>query len=353
MTDTLDLAPAAETEPCAAAVRDAEGDQLAGQPWMWSNRNTLAPTAAPQALDWKRIVALSLALGLHVGVLLFLLVPAPAWPPLAATGTGGPSPAIGTPRDALRVVFFELAASADPGDVGVVRVTPSSALSALEAMRPAPHALATPPAPSPVAPVSAPPAVARAATVAPRDADVLPSAADALTPAARLFFPDGSVALPVSAIEDLRSIESEDRAFDYMTPGRVSAASAFTRRPTLTYEPTRFDADWKPVRTLGDDVLTSISEVLTYENERKSFRCSVLPPGCSWGRVVAAVELDDPHTLNPVEDAQCRGLLDAIVAATDQGEWLKLRARFDVECRKPLTRDRTPPAPRAMTPAPG
>lgn len=201
--------------------------------------------------------------------------------------------------------------------------------------------------------MSDPRAIAAPATVEPHDAEVLPSIADASAPAARLFRRDGSVALPAAVIADLRAVESDDRAFDYITPGLADAASAFSRRPMLPYEPTSFDAVWKPVRTLGEDVIIPIAEMLTYENKRKSFRCSLVPPVCLWGRVDAALELDDPHTLNPIEAAQCQGLWDSIVAATDQGEWLKLRRRFDTKCRKPLERDRAPPTPRAVDPAPG
>lgn len=48
-------------------------------------------------------------------------------------------------------------------------------------------------------------------------------------------------------------------------------------------------------------------------------------------------------------------LWNAIAAATDQGEWLRWRGRFDTACRKPLERDRAPPvsASRVVDPASG
>lgn len=354
MIDTPVRASAAETEPCAAVARDADGDHVVGEPWIWSQRNALPPDVEPQPLAWSRVIALALTLALHLAVLLLLTVPPSPMPPASTRDTRGPAIAIGMPPDRLWVVFVEPAVMADPGDVAIdAIVAPLSPALTPDPMPSEPHAPATPPAPSAMALMSDPRAVASPATVEPRDAEVLPSIADASVPAARLFRPDGSVALPAAVIAALHAVESEDRAFDYITPGLADAASAFSRLPTLPYEPTSLDADWKPVRTLAEDIIIPISEMLTYQNKRKSIRCSVLPPVCTWGRADAPVELDDPYTLNPIEDAQCQGLWDSIVAATNQGEWLRLRRRFDAECRKLLERDRSPPVPRAVKPAPG
>jgi hypothetical protein len=176
----------------------------------------------------------------------------------------------------------------------------------------------------------------------------LPPVSDDTASEARLFRADGAITLPESVIADLRGVESEQRRFDYMTPGLAEAGSAFTRKPALAYEPTRFDADWAPVRTLAGDIIVPVAELLTFENKRKTFRCSVLPPVCTWGRTDEGGQLDDPNTLNPVEAAHCRSLWESITAATDQDVWLTLRRQFDAECRKPLLVDQTPPLAPAL-----
>jgi len=341
MFDTPVRAYAAESERCAASARDAEGDRdVAETPWAWSQRHALAAAVEPQALSWSRILALALALGLHLAVLLHLTAPPAAWlpPPVVTT--------IDAPTNGLHIVFVEPAAPGGLREAGADAIVTPRSTATPDAVPPTPVAPASSPALSTIVPIDAPRTVVPAATVEPRAADTLPSIADAPAPAARLFLPDGSVALPAAAIADLHAVESEKRAFDYMTPGLAGAASAFTRRQALTYAPTRFDSAWTGSRSLGDEIFIPIAEALTFENEKKSFRCSVLPPRCSWGLVVEAVELDDPTTLNPNENAQCRALWDAIVAATDQGDWLKRRARFDIECRKPLEDNGTPQVPR-------
>lgn len=355
MIDTAVGASATETQAYAATDPDADGDQFAVEPWTGWHRYVLAATAEPPSLAWNRILAVALTLALHLAVLLRLTLP-PSLPPPTPTPTPDTrrsSTAPGEPADRLQLEFVEAAAPADPGDLAL----------ATSVVPPAPPSTPVPLSPAPAAPAlprrrpaladSNPPVVAPPATAAPGGAAIRPGIVAAPAPAARLFRPDGSIALPAAVIADLGAVESADRVFDYAAPGRADAAAAFQRLPTLPYTPTRFDADWQPVRTLADDILLPIANLLTYQNERKTFRCSLLPPVCTWGRVDAAVKLDDPHTLNPAEDAQCRGLWEAIVAATDQAEWLARRKRFDSECRKPLERDGAPPASPAVVTAPG
>lgn len=212
-------------------------------------------------MDWSRIVGLALVLALHFAVLLRLMVPPTAWPPASTKGAHGLTTAIDPPPDGLRVVFVEQAATVDPGDAALdAIVTPHP-------MSPAPPVRAASPTPPVMAPMSDAWAVATPATVESCDAEQPPPIADTSAPVVRLLRRDSPVALPAAVIADLRAIESEGRVFTFMAPGRAGAASAFRRRPTLPYTPTRFDADWRPVGTLGDDLLIPISEMLTYENK--------------------------------------------------------------------------------------
>ena len=344
MINLADYSSTAET----SVTPDFDADWHEAAPWACSYRNAIALTAGPERLVWGRIVALALALTLHIGLLLYLTLPPPAWSPATTRGVHGPVAVEIRSGERLQVVF--VAPSAD-SEVGVV-----AGEQILVPRSPAPtpnshHGLPVAPPPSSSMPAAAEPVTAAVPSAAmpnppvpadPRISTALPSATNAAVPAARLFHADGSVALPANAIADLRAVESDARKFDYMTPGLATAELAFHRQSTVPYTPTRFDADWKPVRTLGDDIVIPISEMLTYENERKTFRCSLLPPVCTWGRVDAAVELDDPNTLNPIEDAECRALWDTIIAATNQSKWLGLRKRYDAQCRKPLERELVP-----------
>lgn len=317
--------------------------------WRWSHRNVLAQAAMPRSLGWSRILGLALAMALHVGMLLRLTMPPPVLPPASTTEVFRAQPTTGSPAEALRVVFVQRAATVDAGDAAAdapVRSLPAA--TTLQPVQPSPTTLTTAPAPAPApAKIDPPMERSRVATEAVA-AGASPPISDHSVPEARLFRPDGSIALPESVIADLRAVESEQRRFDFVTPGLAGAGSAFTRKPAVAYEPTRFDADWAPVRTLAGDIIVPVAELLTFENKRKTFRCSVLPPVCSWGRTDEGGQLDDPNTLNPAEAAQCRSLWDAITAATDQDVWMRLRRQFDGECRKPLLVDQMPPLSRAQ-----
>lgn len=331
MTDLADNSSAEASDH--TVMVDCESGSHALAPWAWSHRNAIASTDGPLRLSWGRIAALALTLALHLAVLLGLMLPSPPWPPATTPVVQDLAARANTSSERLQVVFVATSAAADPlvvaGEQFPVQRSPVATPNSPPRLPAAPP---TPSMPSAAEPATAPTVPSGAAHEPP-----VPAA-----PQARLFHADGSVSLPATALTDLRAVESDARNFDYMTPGLATAESAFKRQSTVPYTPTRFDADWKPVRTLGDDVMHAISETLTYENERKTMRCSLVPPVCSWGRVDAAVELDDPHTLNPTEDAECRALWDTLVAAANQGMWLDLRKRYDAQCRKPLEREGVP-----------
>jgi hypothetical protein len=351
MIDTPVRASAAETEPSGASFRECDADRVAAPPWIGPLRTALAAPVEPPSLQWSRIVGMALAIALHLAALLHLMIPPTAQTP-APTAARGSAVATDTLRDGLEIEYVEQAATLDTDAVAPeAAVAPSSSGPMPQSMIPAARATATAPTPSALPPPSDAPAVATPAIVEPRDAEAPTADTEVSAPRARLFRSDGSIALPESVIENLRAVDSDDRVFSFMTPGLAGAESAFSRPPAMTYAPTRFDADWKPVRSLGEDALVTVSEALTYENKSKTVRCSLVPPVCTWGRIGTAVELNDPLTLNAIEDAHCGAMWESIVTATDQGEWLRLRRRFDAECRKPLELDLDPPAPRAVNTA--
>jgi hypothetical protein len=304
---------------------------------------------------------MAFGLALHLGVLLHLFVPPTAAPPartsdaLASAGTAGKS------GSDLQLVYVDPVVRAEASEASPeAAVMPSSPMSppqpALSISTQRQERPRVRPLPAERRPEAQTPQISAVAnSTAPesaeaRDVEAQPASSDSPVSSARFFRADGSIALPASVLEDLQAVESEDRMFSHMTPGLAGAESAFRRPSALPYTPTRFDADWKPVRSVGEDALVTLSEALTYENRSGTLRCSLVPPVCSWGRIRTAVELNDPNTLNPIEDAQCEALWISIVAATDQGEWLRLRRRFDAECRKPLEIDRAVPAPRVEAP---
>ena len=353
MIDIPIRAVAPQATPIAALDLVVDADCMAGTRWRWSHRSVLAQAALPRSLAWSRIVALALAIALHVGMLVRLTIPPPLLPPASTTEVFSALSAAGSPANALRVVFVERTVAVDARNAADdAPVRSLLATTTLEPVHALPTTLTTAPAPAPAVALSAPridPPTERSQLLNEAiAADAAPPVSDESVPEARLFRQDGSIALPESVIADLRAVESEQRRFDFVTPGIAGAGSAFTRKPAVAYEPTRFDADWAPVRTLGQDIIVPVAELLTFENKRKTFRCSVLPPVCTWGRTDEGGQLDDPNTLNPVEAAQCRNLWESITAATDQDVWMRLRRQFDAECRKPLLVDQTPPLAPAL-----
>jgi hypothetical protein len=50
------------------------------------------------------------------------------------------------------------------------------------------------------------------------------------------------------------------------------------------------------------------------------------------------VARDDPDTLSPEEELQCRVWWDLIVSSKTQGEWRRTRRLYEQECQKPLSK---------------
>lgn len=198
-----------------------------------------------------------------------------------------------------------------------------------------------------------------AAGTASRDA---PVSVDPPTPAAspgaplRLYESDGSLALPDDLVARMREVDAGTRTFDFQLPGLEESGRFMKRQPVLVHETTRFDEYWIPDRGALTRILEQAVKATT-----KSVEIPI--PGVRGGKLVCSVSIlalgggcgvtnnadgyvvgrDDPDTLSPEEDAQCRAWWEQIVAAGDQDTWRHTRALYEAHCRKPLAD--VPPEP--------
>lgn len=172
----------------------------------------------------------------------------------------------------------------------------------------------------------------------------------------RLFDADGSLQLPDDVVARMDAVDGDQRQFDFQMPGLMESGRFMDRQPVLVYEPTRFDQYWIPEK----DILTSVLEKAV---EATTGTVEIPIPGSPGSKLVCTVSvlamgggcgirnkndgyvvsLDDPDTLDPEEDAQCRAWWDQIVAADDQDTWRHTRELYEFSCRKPLEKDTAPP----------
>jgi hypothetical protein len=121
------------------------------------------------------------------------------------------------------------------------------------------------------------------------------------------------------------------------------------RQPALVYEPTQYEQYWKPERGRLTELLEKAVESTTGTVEipipgspgsKLVCTVSVLAAGGGCGIVNNndgyVLVLDDPNTLSPAEDKQCREWWDKIVSATSQDVWRGTRALYEAQCRKPI-----------------
>lgn len=214
---------------------------------------------------------------------------------------------------------------------------------------------------APSEPIEAPSAVADAPRRVPAKPRLQPAPSVALMPSAPapapevidkprpLFRPDGGLQTPDTLLSDIDAGHRSRQGFDFQMPG-VADAGKFMERPVaLQYEPTRFDAYWKPDASLIDELLRRAMEATT-----KEVRIPI--PGHPGSKIVChvsmllmagscgvsnnadgyVVERDDPNTLDEAEVAQCQAWWERIVSAESQDVWRKTRDLYERECRKPL-----------------
>ncbi|KFN45292.1 hypothetical protein [Arenimonas composti] len=233
---------------------------------------------------------------------------------------------------------------------------PVDAVPVAAPAQPRPRPPPTPAVRPPSASVDAPPP--SSADPAPPESRPMLAVEVPAAPRLQLYDADGSLSLPDDVVARLEDVDTGRRDFDFQQPGLLEAGSFMQRPPALAYEPTIFDAYWKPEK----DVLTAILE----EAVRRSVKTVEIPvPGSPGSKLVCSVSLlalgggcgirnnndgyvpvlDDPDTLTPEEQAQCAAWWEQIVAATTQDAWQQTRALYDFSCRKPPAADPMPPGP--------
>ena len=166
-----------------------------------------------------------------------------------------------------------------------------------------------------------------------------------------LYGADGRLKLPGDMLDQIDRRYGDKRVFSYQVPRMDDAKKAFYRNPAITYEKTRFDEYWKPDQDLLTSLLNEMVEKTTKQikipvpgrpDSRMVCTISLLALGGGCGLLTNGSDyvgpLDDPDTLNPEEDRQCKAWWDQIVSARTQDAWRNTRKLYEGQCRKPLAR---------------
>lgn len=179
----------------------------------------------------------------------------------------------------------------------------------------------------------------------------LPSPPAKGKPALELYGTDGRIKVPDDMLDQIDRKFGDKRTFSYQIPRLDDAQKAFYRNPPITYEKTRFDEYWKPNKDLLSGLLEKMVEKTTKQikipvpgrpDSKMVCTISLLALGGGCGVLTNGSDyvgpLDDPNTLSPEEDRQCKAWWDQIIGATTQDAWRKTRKLYEAECRKPLAR---------------
>ncbi|OGT54803.1 MAG: hypothetical protein A3E01_19020 [Gammaproteobacteria bacterium RIFCSPHIGHO2_12_FULL_63_22] len=166
-----------------------------------------------------------------------------------------------------------------------------------------------------------------------------------------LYGADGRLKVPDDMLEQIDRKYGDKRVFSYQVPRLDDAKKAFYRNPAITYEKTRFDEYWKPDQDLLTGLLSEMVEKTTKQikipvpgrpDSKMVCTISLLALGGGCGVLTNGSDyvgpLDDPDTLSPEEDRQCKAWWDQIVGARTQDAWRKTRKLYEELCRKPLER---------------
>lgn len=173
------------------------------------------------------------------------------------------------------------------------------------------------------------------------------SAGQTASAAPRTHSADGRLLVPQRALEEfLRNGQARD--FDVQRPGLDDMDALLKRPVALEYRATRFNADWQGDRPRLQRVLETAVEKTTatvkipIPGRPGAFlqcKLAVLAAGGACGFTANDdgyfVAGDDPATLSPDEDRQCRAWWDLIVSAKTQAVWRRTRMLYEQECRKP------------------
>jgi hypothetical protein len=179
----------------------------------------------------------------------------------------------------------------------------------------------------------------------------LPPPAPAAKSRLELYGADGRLKVPDDMLDQIDRKYGDKRVFSYQVPRLDDAKKAFYRNPAITYEKTRFDEYWKPDQDLLTGLLSEMVEKTTKQikipvpgrpDSKMVCTISLLALGGGCGVLTNGSDyvgpLDDPDTLSPEEDKQCKAWWDQIVGASTQEAWRKTRRLYEEQCRKPLER---------------
>lgn len=170
-------------------------------------------------------------------------------------------------------------------------------------------------------------------------------------PKLELYGADGRLRVPDDMLDQIDRKYGDKRVFSYQVPRMDDAKKAFYRNRAISYETTRFDEYWKPDQDLLTSLLTQMVEKTTKQikipvpgrpDSKMVCTISLLALGGGCGLLTNGSDyvgpLDDPDTLSPEEDRQCKAWWDQIVGARTQDAWRKTRNLYEEQCRKPLER---------------
>lgn len=166
-----------------------------------------------------------------------------------------------------------------------------------------------------------------------------------------LYGADGRLKVPDDMLDQIDRKYGDKRVFSYQVPRLDDAKKELYRNPAITYEKTRFDEYWKPDQDLLTGLLTEMVEKTTKQikipvpgrpDSKMVCTISLLALGGGCGLLTNGSDyvgpVDDPDTLSPEEDRQCKAWWDQIVGASTQDVWRKTRKLYEAQCRKPLER---------------
>ncbi len=169
-----------------------------------------------------------------------------------------------------------------------------------------------------------------------------------VTPTLTLINKDGSILLPQQT-RDAFLNNIENREFAVQRKGLDDMQKLLHRPVSLEFKSTVFEDDWQ-----GDQ--PRLARVLAEAVEKSTVRIKIPIPGrpgaylrCNMAVIVMGgscgftanddgyfVRGDDPNTLSPEEDSQCKAWWDLIVSAKTQALWRKTKKLYQQECEKPL-----------------
>lgn len=179
---------------------------------------------------------------------------------------------------------------------------------------------------------------------------VRPQASAQNESALRVFENDGRVWIPQSAKDEFLT-HGQSRQFGIQRDGLDDMEELLKRPVVLDYRSTRFDQAWQGKKPRLTRLLETAVEKTTATvkipipgRPGAHLQCKLMVLAATGGCGFMAnddgyfVARDDPDTLSPEQELQCRAWWDLIVSAKTQGEWRRTRRLYEQECQKPLAK---------------